>query len=144
MKVIAFSRFVAAVVVMAASALAQAGYDCRTQDLKTSIEILYYWRTGFSATVTSQEITEFYRREGLNVDQLTTAEDPETRRPVSEEEGNTYSFLLGAPTSGTDTAWGLTLEFTTGDRKRAKAVVSDMTGQSFVYDLNCERTGDLE
>lgn len=129
-----------AIAFLASPLAASAGYKCQEKGTDVTLDVSF-GRLGASAILKSNEVSDFYKRFGLNIDFLETVKDIETGKYLSEETSNNVHFLMFTSSSGT--AWGLDFNTENGlDNAQVRLV--DQGGQGFIYTMSCESTPDVE
>lgn len=124
-----------------------ASFHCETQNGSAVLDIDESWRSASAATLYSLEVNKYYDyKEQLKVGVLKSVLNPETSEPDTENLPNGYRFLVYSPSSKVDAVWGLEFSF---DQDRfhpnsAMAILSDMSGKTFIFKFNCRIKPDLE
>ncbi|MNS49292.1 hypothetical protein D3C72_818960 [compost metagenome] len=94
--------------------------------------------------VVSKKVSDFYRKSyNVDIQFLESVIDPETGKYLTEVSADGLDFALQADdTEKIGNMWGLQWAWTS--KTTATAVLMDMEGKGFEFNLTCKETPNLE
>ncbi len=122
---------------------AHAGFECTSPD-GDRVNLIDSFQAGTGARIESKKVTAYYRRHlNVKINYLESIIDPETGKYATDTLRKGYQFAVQADdTSVIGNVWGFEWIWASG--VKASAVLMDMEGNKFEFELKCAATANLE